>query len=183
MTIYRIDNISSHSDFSAYAETKKPEPAAESTDKKEGKGVSFGDILDIVNPLQHVPVVSSVYRSATGDEIAPVARLIGGAIFGQLFGFIAAAVNVVVEAVTGKDIGDHVMTALKGAEDKTEAVAFKQPDTAQLLAMSEDKTEYSDILDALNQAAYSEGIKKYAETKEILESRNYQTDNSASIMA
>ena len=36
-------------------------------DKEEG--LSFGDFLEIINPLQHIPVVSTLYRMVTGDEI------------------------------------------------------------------------------------------------------------------
>ncbi|HCZ12942.1 MAG TPA: hypothetical protein DHV16_12065, partial [Nitrospiraceae bacterium] len=87
MPDYRIDNILPHTDFSPYTETAKTKAVEE---EKTGGGVSFGDILDIVNPLQHIPVVSTVYRSETGDKISPGSRIIGGAIFGQLFGLIAS---------------------------------------------------------------------------------------------
>src|ERR1700722_4577543 len=30
---------------------------------------TFADFLDAINPLQHIPVVSSVYRQATGETI------------------------------------------------------------------------------------------------------------------
>ena len=32
-------------------------------------GFTLGDFLDIINPLQHIPVVSTVYRAITGDKI------------------------------------------------------------------------------------------------------------------
>ena len=44
-------------------------------DNKEG--ISFSDVLDIVNPLHHIPVVSTVYRMITGDEIGMGARMAG----------------------------------------------------------------------------------------------------------
>ena len=37
--------------------------------KQEG-GISFSDVLDIVNPLQHIPVVSTVYRMITSGQIS-----------------------------------------------------------------------------------------------------------------
>ncbi|MBT5663730.1 MAG: hypothetical protein HOJ06_00205, partial [Rhodospirillaceae bacterium] len=40
-------------------------------------GLTFGDVLDIINPLQHIPVVSTLYRELTGDEISPGARMAG----------------------------------------------------------------------------------------------------------
>ena len=42
-------------------------------------GLTFGDVLDVINPLQHIPVVSTIYRAITGDEISPGARVAGGA--------------------------------------------------------------------------------------------------------
>ncbi|HAK88883.1 MAG: hypothetical protein A2077_05980 [Nitrospirae bacterium GWC2_46_6] len=191
MPDYRIDNILPHTDFSPYTETAKTKAVEE---EKTGGGVSFGDILDIVNPLQHIPVVSTVYRSETGDKISPGSRIIGGAIFGQLFGLIASVVNVVVEAVTGKDIGDHVMTALKGDANKIEDIASSEEyDPAVLLATAENSgSEHKAILDASNRimetdksnpVIHSEGIKKYAEAKEALESKKYGIESYTSIMA
>ncbi|MEP4884867.1 MAG: hypothetical protein ABJ215_00715, partial [Alphaproteobacteria bacterium] len=43
----------------------------------DGEGF-FSTLLDIVNPLQHIPLVSSLYREITGDEISPSARIVGG---------------------------------------------------------------------------------------------------------
>ncbi len=31
-------------------------------------GFTFADVLDVVNPLQHLPVVSKYYREQTGDD-------------------------------------------------------------------------------------------------------------------
>jgi hypothetical protein len=72
-------------------------------------GPTFFDILDIVNPLQHIPIVSTLYRAVTGDEIDPVPRVAGGALFGGLIGAVASLVNVVIEELTGSDIGEHVL--------------------------------------------------------------------------
>ena len=32
-------------------------------------GFTFADFLDIINPLQHIPVLSTLYRHLTGDTI------------------------------------------------------------------------------------------------------------------
>lgn len=78
-------------------------------------GLTFGDFLDIVNPLQHIPVISTVYRAITGDEISPGARMAGGALYGGPIGLAAATVNTVVEEATGRDVGETVMAAFTGA--------------------------------------------------------------------
>ncbi len=72
-------------------------------------GLTFGDILDVINPLQHIPVVSTFYREWTGDEIAPLPRIGGGALFGGVIGAITSLVNVIVDEITGSDIGAHVL--------------------------------------------------------------------------
>ncbi len=75
---------------------------------------SFGDFLDVINPLQHIPVVNDIYRELTGDnKIGVAARLAGGALFGGVFGLIGSAVNAVVEEATGHDIGGNVLALFK----------------------------------------------------------------------
>ncbi|MBI3304400.1 MAG: hypothetical protein HYZ72_20235 [Deltaproteobacteria bacterium] len=75
-------------------------------------GFTFGDLLDVVNPLQHIPVVATLYRAFSGDTIAAAPRLLGGALFGGGIGLAVAAANTLLEQVTGKDVGDHVLALL-----------------------------------------------------------------------
>lgn len=87
----------------SYAEQK----AIESTVQPEEFG--FGDLVDMINPLQHIPLVNHLYRNVTGDEIKPISRIIGGSIFGGPIGGAAALVNVAVESETGKDVTENVL--------------------------------------------------------------------------
>jgi hypothetical protein len=94
-------------------------------------GFSFGDILDVLNPLQHIPVVSSIYRAVTGDEIAAAPRAIGSALFGGPVGLIAAISNQVVEAETGSDIAGTALAMLSGGDGLgSETAAPGQTDRA-----------------------------------------------------
>jgi hypothetical protein len=78
-----------------HASNNQP-PATESSFNLFGDdGFTFGDIIDIVNPLQHIPIVSNIYRKITGDTIAPAMEITGGALFG---GPIGAAVSFVTTA-------------------------------------------------------------------------------------
>lgn len=89
-------------------------------------GFGFDDFLDIINPLQHIPVISNLYRKFTGDELSPGARMIGGGIFGGGVGLASSVINTAIEAETGKDIGGHVIGFLSGEEtpqDKETSVA------------------------------------------------------------
>jgi len=84
-------------------------------------GFTFGDVLDMINPLQQIPGVSTVYRAITGDEIAPAARLLGGSLLGGLPGLAMSAINTFVEETTGSDIGSTILAAFTG-DDADEAV-------------------------------------------------------------
>jgi|MDSW01.1.fsa_nt_gb hypothetical protein len=76
-----------------------------------GKPFGFGDLVDIVNPLQHIPVLSTLYRNVTGDEIRGSGRVLGGAIFGGPLGAGGSLMNVVVKDSTGKDIPDMALSS------------------------------------------------------------------------
>ncbi len=54
--------------------------------------VPFSDVLKALNPLQHVPVVGTIYRAATGDTIPAPLRILGAGIFGGPIGILGAAV-------------------------------------------------------------------------------------------
>jgi len=104
-------------------EATKPsnEPAKQADKEKEfsffgDDGVTFWDMLDVVNPLQHIPIVSTAYRAITGDELDPGARLAGGTLFGGPIGLAASAFNVILENNTGKDAGEHVLAMFQGEE-------------------------------------------------------------------
>lgn len=78
-------------------------------------GFGFDDFVDIINPLQHLPFVSTLYREFTGDTIAPAARTAGGALYGGPAGLVAGVANVMFEAENGSDIGATMVAELKGS--------------------------------------------------------------------
>ena len=80
-------------------------------------GFTFTDFVDIVNPLQHIPLISTIYREISDDKLEPGSRLIGGTIFGGPIGLAASTFNVLLEQDTGKDLGKHVVSLFKGDED------------------------------------------------------------------
>lgn len=63
--------------------------------------LTFGEVLDVINPLQHIPLVSTLYRSLTGDTISPAARIVGGAIYGGPIGAGFAMAGAIIEQAEG----------------------------------------------------------------------------------
>lgn len=94
--------------------------------------LSFLDIVDVVNPLHHIPGVSTVYRGLTGDEISPAARVAGSSLYFGPIGFLASTVNAVVETVTGDDVGGHFASLF--GEDENEVLAGTENDAFSLSA-------------------------------------------------
>jgi hypothetical protein len=85
---------------------------------EKGDGFGLADFIDIINPLQHIPIVATIYRTFSGDQIGAAPRVIGGALWGRVGGFVAGLANAVVEWWSGKDIGDHIYAALFGPSNK-----------------------------------------------------------------
>ncbi len=114
------------------------------TDDSTVRGGDFFDLLDIVNPLQHIPIVSAIYRDLTGDQIGGAARVLGGFLYGGPIGMIGGVANAVIAESSGQDISQHLVAGLFGDEsdpgepgaDEPEAGAMAEagPDAAASLA-------------------------------------------------
>ncbi len=80
--------------------------------------VTFHQILSALNPLQYIPVVGTIYRAVTGDEIPEPLRRVGTLIVSFLMGGpVGALINVGVfaaEKITGFDIDKTGQAALHG---------------------------------------------------------------------
>ncbi len=111
-------------------------PAAQNANTGEGakpdiaypegeEDFSFGDVIDMINPLQHLPVVGMIYRKLTGDVIKPMSNIIGGAIFGGPIGAVSGVVNAVAKSTTGKDLAENAF-ALAGFDITPDGA--KKPD-------------------------------------------------------
>ena len=107
------------------AEAEKIWDEDQSKDLFGQDGLTFGDLLDIINPLQHIPVISTIYRALTDDQIEPGSRLAGGALFGGGIGFASALFNAVLENATGQDIGEHALAfvGIGGESDSSTKLA------------------------------------------------------------
>jgi hypothetical protein len=89
--------------------------------------LSFWDMLDIVNPLQHIPVVNHLYRALTGDTIRPPAQILGSTLFGGPLGFAVATATTVVEAANGETLATTVARAFGSEQPAQPAMALAEP--------------------------------------------------------
>lgn len=87
-------------------------------------GFSFGDLLDVINPLQHIPVVSTIYRHLTGDEIGTPEKIAGDTLYGGVTGFLCSVGDAIFTEVTGKSVGDTVYAAVIGEDEPKTAIAM-----------------------------------------------------------
>jgi hypothetical protein len=83
---------------------------------------SFSDLLDLLNPLEHIPLLSSAYRAITGDNINPVSRVAGDIIYSvplggasALVAGVGAVADVVIQAKTGQSTMAYAANALFGS--------------------------------------------------------------------
>ncbi len=117
---------------------------AKSAKDGDGEGMSFWDVLDVVNPLQHIPGVNKIYQAITGDTIKAPAKIAGAALFFGPIGIAVAAADAVVEKVTGKDTLDNVASALGLEKDDAPAEDDPFTVTAQRLPRTADATPVSE---------------------------------------
>lgn len=93
-----------------HSDEKLPDIAYQTVQKEDE--YSFADVIDMINPLQHLPVVGMIYRKLTGDTIKPISNIIGGAIFGGPVGAVSSTVNAIVQNRTGKDIAENAFAVV-----------------------------------------------------------------------
>ena len=84
--------------------------ASSTNGTKKDDEFGFADFIDIINPLQHIPIISQIYRAITDDVINPVAEVVGGGLFG---GPIGAATGAASAAFAGP-VGDDLKKAFAG---------------------------------------------------------------------
>lgn len=92
---------------------------ADRTHMAESDGAFFGeegpkltDVIDILNPLQHIPFVATLYRELTGDKISTAAKLAGGALFGGPLGLMASIADSIYEQENGAGMIETAMNTV-----------------------------------------------------------------------
>jgi len=104
-----------------------PERTQGANSAPEGSFDSFlANLVDIINPLQHIPVVSAIYRHITGDSISPGAKLVGDALYGGPIGGAVAAADIIFEKETGRDFGETAIAAVTPARRAHDSVMLAE---------------------------------------------------------
>ena len=107
-----------------------PQTAPSTADSEE---FGFTDLLDMMNPLHHIPVVGHVYREFSGDSIKPIGNIIGGALFGGPLGVASGLINTVIQEETGKDVTGNAMAMMLRGESpsyvKQQELSTQDPET------------------------------------------------------
>jgi hypothetical protein len=112
-------------------------PTGDQAVRRDGKEpYAFHDVVDIVNPLHHLPVIGMLYRGITGDEIKPASQIIGGGIYGGPVGAVTGTVNAIAQIQTGKDVAGNILTMAGLSDDKNDPVIYKDSPESRLNAIS-----------------------------------------------
>ena len=92
--------------------------------------ISFGELLESINPLQHMPGVGTIYREATGNAAPIAARIMVGTAIGGPMGFIGGVASAMLE-VTG--FVDTLKAIPNGRDQPTAFFAWGQsPDPSTI---------------------------------------------------
>jgi len=92
-------------------------PAAAAPAEVDMSHVGFCDVLEALNPLQYVPVVGTIYREVTGDEVHPALRIaVSGALSLVLGGPIGLAATMLGAAAGEVLHGGHGASASRLAD-------------------------------------------------------------------
>jgi hypothetical protein len=80
-------------------------------------GPSFRDVLDAINPLNQIPIVSDILANVTGHTPSTGSKLAGGALAALAtgpIGFVATLANIIFEDGAGQSPANAVYAALTG---------------------------------------------------------------------
>jgi hypothetical protein len=107
------------------ADAATPSIEVASADKPADQKESFfHHLLDVVNPLQHLPVIGTIYRAITGERLDAVEKIAGDTLYGGLWGAVTSIADVAFESLTGKSFEDTALALFKG-DDKARVASTK----------------------------------------------------------
>ncbi|MBX9726842.1 MAG: hypothetical protein K2X09_06215 [Rickettsiales bacterium] len=151
--------ITSVPDFKAFARASDEEAIARTADSASavfGKdGLTFGDVLDAINPLNHIPIVSDIYSNLVGHKASAGSRLAGGALFGGPIGLVASLATLMFEEGTGGNSPvEAVYAALSGSDASSTQLAAHEPAThSEVARLASDATAQAAPVEAVELAS------------------------------
>jgi hypothetical protein len=129
--------------------------------KQDDEGFSFFDVIDMINPLQHLPVIGTLYRKLTGDQIGHLASVVGGTLFGGPVGAASSVANIMIKESTGRDVGDNILALAGLAPERAE----KKPSLSYERSIPSDSSKLATGAQmAIANNSYST-VKNFASTK------------------
>lgn len=89
--------------------------------------MTFGDLVDLINPIQHVPIVGDLYRKLTGDEIKDPIKIMGAGLFGGPLGLVSSVAQTIWRDLRSEGEVDNegegtALAAAGGGEDAQSAL-------------------------------------------------------------
>jgi hypothetical protein len=84
----------------------------------------FHHLWNVVNPLQHVPVIGTIYRAITGEHLDAVEKIAGDTLYGGLWGAVSSIADVAFEGLTGKSFEDTALALFK-SDGRTRVASTK----------------------------------------------------------
>lgn len=116
---------------------------------------TLDDFVDIINPLQHLPLISMVYRELTGDEIKPAMRILGDIGYGGPTGFMSSVAQVLFEAIFGDDIAGTAIAMITGEDEAPEQAAVGGAEESVQLASTDPSTPLPQQIAGQGTATYA----------------------------
>lgn len=172
--------ITSVPDFKAFARASDDEVVARATDTGGdffGKdGLTFGDVLDAINPLNHIPIVSDIYSNLVGHKASAGSRLAGGALFGGPIGVVASLATLMFEEGTGgSSPSEAIYAAVTGTDQPTTQLAANEPPVnSEVASLTSDATAQAVPVDAVELAslAPASGPRAAPSVRDVAEATN-----------
>lgn len=133
-------------------------------------GFTFLDILDIVNPLHHFPVIGSLYRKITGDTLDPLPRVVGNTLYlGPMGGAISGA-DLVLEHTSGHNFDEHLFGLFDGRNNRAKEDTVSQN--------TNDPSEHEKIADKSNQPPNDNNVSSWAQAEILYRQRLLNTSKT-----
>jgi len=124
--------------------------------------LGFKDLVDLINPLQHIPLIRNIYQAVTGDDtMKPAIKFMGDTLFGGPLAAVSSGVDAVIKQASGKDMMETVVGWFSH-DNHTTAVAANAADTLSgTIQTADTETVANPIVSAVTTASQLAVLPKY----------------------